>query len=165
MESLYDLLIWLSQRHEKINGKCWSDNLRFDLEKKNIKSGKFYLMENNQWKYDTLKVGDKEIILKGLPQLPKNLREVEPWEYAEKLYEEYKYSSPFGQTGYGKSNFRACTSDELSFEQLLLGKNRVEAMCALEAFILLGNLPWEEENHWYRKGKDPWFVVYKSWIV
>lgn len=167
--TVYEILLNLVQKHERIKGGCYSDMLRFDFVKKNIFKGKYFLMKNGALTQKEICLLDGTVYnLRNLPLLPLELT-VQPFNILGDLYLQYKYSVGSGRSMRNKGNFRACTSDELAFEQLCNGEERIKAQYALEAYVLLGSvsgvLQWPDLKHWFWKSKiDPWLILYRDWF-
>lgn len=126
--------------------------LQIDLEHKNIRRGKTILMEHGIPKNDF-----------QLPQEPVS------WETLDNLYQEYKHSVPSSQKK-GRSPFYALPEDELSFNDLVTGKPRGEALeqlqLAILAGVLNGSLQWPDPKKWFIQSEiDPQFVLLRSWFT
>lgn len=163
--SLYEIICEIAQKKKKIEGGGFSDLLTFDLKNKTIRSKKMFLL-NKEGIVTQIQLEDGTCY--SLKQIPFFDGEIaDPYKEVQRLYDDFIFSRPSARTEYSNMNFRCKKSDELTFEQIMQGKDRNEARCALEAFILLGALSgifeWKHENHWYWKGKNG-LVLYKDWV-
>lgn len=148
--TLYDILIYLSQeRREKIY---------VNLYNKSLKIGKKVIIDNGEVQQYEIISGDDKYEFDCLIKDKLNLDE---------LYEQYKTSMP-SEHDNGKHYFKALSVSELTDAQLVLGMPRFEARIRLEAYVLLasivGNLKWQNPNHWYWVGKDKDFVILRKYI-
>lgn len=118
-----------------------------------------------------LKVGKEVIIDKGIVadgyefNAPSN-----PLEEIESAYDGFYYSRPSERSEKNRhSYFKAMRYEEMSDEQLILGKPREVERAKLELTVLLsiiGGWKWEESyGKWYWKSKKyPTLVLLKEWI-
>ena len=110
--------------------------------------------------------GDNYTDIKQLVAIPLT----DPWAIVDKLYHEYKYSTP-EKTGLSKSSwFYALPYEDMSDVELVIGGSRSIAQAKLEGYILCaslsGILKWEDDNKWFQMSeKDNDFVIIKNWIV
>lgn len=157
--SVYKTLVELADEHTKIVGGGYTDFLIFDFEKKDIRSKKKYVVKNGKLIVDKIFLEDGREISFAEVEL---ISEEEKNQNIQTLYDNYIYSCPTGMEA--KSHFRPKTSDELTFEQLLNGAKRSVERCKLEAFIVLGNYQWINENHWFFKG-DNGMILHRDWFI
>lgn len=137
-----------------------SDGERFsiNLEKRNLKIGKNWLIKNGE-------TAEGDIICSFRPVAP-------ILEHVENLYKEYKYSCPSERSEkHGKCYFKALPVEEMTDEQMVCGENREVARAKLEGFILCmilkGEFEWDEVlmGRWFWQSKtDKDLVVLRSWI-
>ena len=135
-----------------------------DFEKRTIKVGKEYLI-NNEDNYTS------EDLFGKLYDEPYSLHVV--LHVIRDLYKNYKYSLPSERSdSKRKKYFKALSVDELTDEQLMCAWKRETAQAALEGFILCsiiaGHLTWDEdvmEGKWFYQSKnDSDLVILKSLI-
>jgi hypothetical protein len=168
METLYDIILEMAKKPSHIIGFGDSDLLSFDLEKKDIKSKKKYIMMNGKLKTDELELTDgrhynlKNIELIDRKEKPIHLNEVE------ELWHRYYISVPSRRSQRSRCNFKAKHETELSFIEML-GASRTYAQYELEAFILLNSIvnqfEWKIKNYFFWKSeKYPQLIVFKDWI-
>lgn len=131
-----------------------------DLEKRTMKVGREVVIDNGE--YDTSKklynveIYSPEVLLHMIRE----------------LYRNYKYSLPSERSdNKRKKYFKALSVDELTDEQMIVGKPRESAQFALEAFVLCtilnGDFVWDEELHgkwFYQRPSDPDLVILRSWV-
>ncbi len=163
--TLYEIICDLAQRHCRIKGMGSTDQLKFDLVEKNIQCGKGFIMQHGQFCVDWLDLTDGTFYVfdDGLINLKEN-----PYELLENLYVRYRDSLPSKASVNNKGNFRAKVSDELTFEQLLEGEDRLWLQYQMEALILLGSLKgifkWNDPKKWFWKSSTG-LILYKSWLL
>lgn len=156
--SVYAILCHLADEHTKLIGGGYTDFLTFDFEKGNIKSKKKYIVKNGELAIDEISLEDGRKISLKEKEL---ITEEEKNQDIQTLYDNYICSRPSWIDA--KSHFTPKTSDELSFEQLLNGEKRSVERCRLEAFVILGNYQWPNEEHWFFKGNNG-MVLYRNWF-
>ena len=136
------------------------ERFHIDFEKRIMKVGGEVIINNGE--YDTSKeLYDGEIYSPEV--LLHMIRE---------LYRNYKYSLPSERSDSKRRKyFRALSVDELTDEQLIVGKPREVAQFALEAFVLFtilsGDFEWDEELHgkwFYQRPSDPDLIILRSWV-
>lgn len=148
MKTIYDELL---ERVE--NGERFSIN----LESRNLKVGKDYLIKNGECEVGRILYGRHPISIKD---------EIE-W-----LYKDFKYSCPSERSdSKRKGYFKALCVDELTDEQMVCGANREVTQAALEGYILcailMNHLKWEDltDQRWFwQSSNDKDLVILKSWI-
>ena len=136
--------------------------LHFDLAKKNIKYGRKYIVKDGEVQETSISISEQNYVITK----NNSVREFEsPYETVQVLYDDYINSRP--GTHNTRSVFRAKTSDELTYDQLVDGKDREVARCRLEGFIILAAInkmwTWKNPKHWFWLGKNG-LVIYKEWI-
>lgn len=167
MNSLYDVLVKLSQSHCKFAMKYggYADLLRFDLKNKSIYNGDFYIVKNGKVVVDEIKLVDGQKFT-GL----QSLRLVDRERCLENLYAQYHNSAPSKHCQFSKSNFIARDSAEMNVFELMDGMDRIEAQYRLEAYIMFASMMgWlddliEEGKFFWKSESYPKFVVFKDWI-
>lgn len=126
----------------------------------------------------TMKVGKDKIIDNGEYNTSRPLYDPEIYEAQtvlstiERLYKIYKYSLPSERSDNKRRKyFKALQTDELTDEQLIMGKPREVAQFILEAFILCailsGDFVWDEGTmgKWfYQCPSDPDLIILRSWV-
>ena len=136
------------------------ERFHIDFEKRTMKVGREIIINNGE--YDTSKVlynGKYD----NLNAILDEIRE---------CYFDYKYSLPSERSdNKRKKYFKALRVDELTDEQLIVGKPRELTQYALEAFILCmiirGDFVWDEKilGKWFwQDGFDSDLVILKRWI-
>ena len=171
--TLYDVICEMGKAHCRIAMKNggYSDLMRFNLTRKSLKNGDFFLIKDGEVVVDKLKLNNGQTF-SGLQSM--KLIDIQQGcfkENLERLYIQYHASRPSMRCRYSKSNFVAKHETELSFEEML-GKDRTEAMYELEAYVLLSamagvNIPAElgmEEKHYYWKSEFPSLVMFRDWM-
>lgn len=87
----------------------------------------------------------------------------------ERLYAIFKRSVPGKHERLNKGNFKALSSDSLSYSELESSISRTEARILLEGFILCAAsaklMPWANPAHFYWQGADPDLILYREWII
>lgn len=87
----------------------------------------------------------------------------------EKLYAQFKRSVPSKREQLNKGNFKAYSSDKLSFEELETNAPRQIARALLEGFIIIaasaGLIRWKNPAHFFWQGTDPDLILYRNWII
>lgn len=172
--TIYEIICEMGKAHCRIAMKNggYSDLMRFNLTKQTVKNGNFYLIKNGEVAIDEVKLADGQVF-GGL----KDMELIEPQENfkerLEELYAEYYNSRPNRRCNYSKSNFVAKHETELSFDEMVNSKDRLEAMYALEAYVLLSvmsgvdvaNELEMEDKHYYWKSKElPSLVMFRDWM-
>lgn len=138
-------------------------NLKFNLANKDIKYKKKFIVQQGKIMLDSVKdCNENEYRI----QKDKIIDETgDVYSIVQELYNAYIVSRP--NKNNRKSVFRAKKADELSYEQLVSGKDREEARCELEGFIVLNAMAqkwsWAHSDHWFWKGNNG-LVIYKEWI-
>lgn len=166
--TLYEIICDMAKHHCRIRDMGSTDQLKFDLENKSIRCGNGYIVQNGRYCVDWLDLSDGTFYLLNDSFFNMNIKD--PYVFVEELFKEYIVSRPSSIGAKNKGNFRAKTSDELSFDQLINGQDRLELQYRLEAFILLGALKgifkWENNKHWFWKSKNvPGLILYKNWLI
>ena len=139
------------------------ESFHIDLEKRNMKVGKDYL----------IKEGEFDETKKLLP----NFYQVYDLRLAlhmiGEFYKNYKYSLPSERSDNKRRHyFKALPMEEITDEQLIVAERREIACAALEGFVLCmivsGQLVWDEEvmqGKWFWQSKnDPDLVLLRSWV-
>lgn len=172
--TLYEVICEMGKAHCRIAMKNsgYSDLMRFNLTKQTVKNGNFYLIKDGKIVIDKVKLADGQVF-GGL----KDMELIEPQENfkerLEELYAEYYNSRPNRRCNYSKSNFVAKHETELSFDEMVNSKDRLEAMYALEAYVLLSVMSGVdvakeleiEDKHYYWKSKElPSLVMFRDWM-
>lgn len=165
--SVYNTLCELAEKHTKVKGGGYSDTFSYDLKEKSIRSKGKYIVKNGHFIIEQIVLETDEVIdLTGELLADHEMQMENQWEVLQQLYDSYLYSRPCVCSG--KSNFKAKTSDELTFEQLINGESRNVAKCRLEAFIILGAIcrifEWSNPQHWFWKGKNG-LIIYRDWLL
>lgn len=92
----------------------------------------------------------------------------EPYAQVERLYARFKRSVPSKQDRLNKGNFKAVSSDQLSYRELENNMPRQEARILLEGFVMLaaaaGLIHWKNPDHFFWQGCDPDLILYRDWI-
>lgn len=130
-----------------------------DFEKRNMKVGKKYLI--NDGKFD-----ESQELISGTYDTQAIFDTIE------ELYKEYKYSLPSERSdNKRKKYFKALPMEEITDEQLMVAERREVACATLEGFILCmivsGQLMWDEGlmGKWFWQcPSDPDLIILKSWI-
>lgn len=122
------------------------------------------------FKKRSLRIGNKTVINNGeyKGELGQTMTGVTPFFHAEKLFVNYKNSRPGSIKS--KSYFYARPAEEMMWEDLVIGEERLVAQARLEFFILtmiLEGFEWKEEfGSWFYQSKtDKDFVLLKEWFV
>lgn len=93
----------------------------------------------------------------------------DPYAEIERLYAQFKRSVPSRHDRLDKGSFKACSGDQLSYQELESNMPRQEARLRLEGFILLtaslGLLKWKNPAHFFWQGTDPDLIIYRDWII
>ena len=85
-------------------------------------------------------------------------------EIIEQLYANFKRSVPSAKYN-GKSYFKALDVEELTDSDIAFNWDRSYAQAALEGYILLGGLTWENDNHWFWQSQyDKDLIILKEWV-
>lgn len=83
------------------------------------------------------------------------------------LASEYYNSTDYKNSRLKSKYFKCKSQEDRSFVESITGKDRDQARIRLESFILfqiaLGNLVWENENHFYRKLDNCY--LFKRWFT
>jgi hypothetical protein len=146
-----------SEMYERVmNG----ERFHIDFEKRTMKVGGQIIIDGGE--YDTSKVLYNE----DYEHLDDILQKIGS------LYAVYKHSLPSERSDNKRRKyFKALSVDELTDEQLIIGRTREVAQYLLEAFILCmiikGDFVWDEEimGKWFWQDEfDPDLVILKSWI-
>lgn len=158
--TIYEEIVELANHNCKIKEGGHTRLLEFDFCKKRIKTGKLVIMDNGIITAKKVKLMDGVVIHFADKPLIKDANFADIY----KLYEDFLNSSPVGDSKRG--NFRAKSSDKLTYDQMMYGEDRVKARYALEAYILLGitsgKLIWKYDNHWFHEHNG--LVLYRSWF-
>lgn len=142
--TIYDKLV-----EEVTNGACY----KIDLVNKSLRVGKEVLIDEGNFDGDL--IGD----------LPCN-----PWEMAERLYNNFYNSRPGVWSKHDGKYFKAKPGDEMDFIELAKGEPRHIARAKLEGFILCavlsGLLKWNPRfGTWFwQSPKHENFVLLKAWF-
>lgn len=157
-----DALRELSLVHIKMNGKGYSDLIKFDFKKRRISNGETVL-------YDNGKIIPQKINLCGyhieLTEDMEIIKERGDYETLEDLYRVYKYSVAEPYDNYAKHNFVAVDIDDLSREQFENGGKRQVARIALESYVMFSEWVWENPNHHYWQSPNiKSLILYKEWV-
>lgn len=166
--SVYDTLVSMPQEHRRIKGHGYIDLMTFDFTTHSIRNGSYYFMKNGQLCVDVISLRNGSIITINSPFFTEEEAN-DPWKKVEELYYQYLISRPTEVANYLHPNFRAKSADELSFDELVTGIPRQQALYAFEGYLMLGIvsgvLKWPEDKHWYWKSETyPGLILYKSWF-
>jgi hypothetical protein len=139
------------------------ESFHIDLEKRNMKVGKDYLIKDGEFD-DNKELFPKLHEVYDLSVALRMIRE---------LYKNYKYSLPSERSDSKRRHyFKALPMEEITDEQLMVAERREVACAALEGMVLCmilsGQLVWDEEimqGKWFYQSKtDPDFVLLRSWV-
>ena len=166
MNSLYDVLISLSQSHCKFAMKNggYADLLRFDLKNKSIYNSEFYIMKNGKVVVDEIKLVDGQVFT-GL----RSMRLIDRERCLENLYVQYYNSTPSKHCQFSKSNFIARDSAEMNVFELADGMDRIETQYRLECYVMFASLMgWlddlvEEGKFFWKSENYPKLVLFRDW--
>lgn len=130
-----------------------------DFEKRNMKVGKKYLI--NDSKFD-----EAQELISGTYDTQAILDTIE------ELYKVYKYSLPSERSeNKRKKYFKALPMEEITDEQLMVAERREVACATLEGFILCmivgGQFMWDEKiiGKWFWQcPSDSDLIILKSWV-
>lgn len=130
-----------------------------DFEKRNMKVGKKYLI--NDGKFDK-----SQELISGTYDTQAILDTIE------ELYKVYKYSLPSERSdNKRKKYFKALPMEEITDAQLMVAERREVACATLEGFILCmivsGQLMWDEGlmGKWFWQcPSDPDLIILRSWV-
>lgn len=130
-----------------------------DFEKRNMKVGKKYLI--NDGKFD-----ESQELISGTYDTQAILDTIE------ELHKVYKYSLPSERSdNKRKKYFKALPMEEITDEQLMVAERREVACATLEGFILCmivsGQLMWDEGliGKWFWQcPSDPDLIILRNWI-
>ena len=133
------------------------EKFSINLEKRNMKVGKDWLIKNGKCETGRILYGYTPVQILDL---------IESW------YEDYKYSCPSERSdSKRKGYFKALSIDELSDDEMVYGEPREYAQAKLEGFILcmilMDLLKWDEETmgKWFwQSKKEPSLVILRQWI-
>lgn len=135
-----------------------------DLEKRNMKVGKEYLIKDGEFDKEQVLLGESFANIHNLTDLLFEL---------EVLYRVYKYSLPSERSdNKRKKYFKALPMEEITDEQLMVAERRETSQAALEGFVLCmivsGQLVWDENimnGKWFWQNQtDPDLVLLRNWI-
>ena len=148
--------IYYEMYERVING----ENFHINFETQTMKVGGEVVIDRGE--YDTSKV-----LYDGKYDSLKDILD-EIREY----YADYKYSLPSERSDSKRRKyFKALSVEELTDEQLIVGKPREVAQYALEAFILCmivrGDFVWNEKvlNNWFWQDEfDQDLIILRSWV-
>lgn len=175
MESLYKVLIRLSERNEYI-GKKHVGTIGINLTTKDIYCGKYTIMQSGKLLQDTITT-DKNTYKIGilietddLMSLGEDFFDIkgDPYNVMKKLFYTYYNSSPNRFNDQRKKNILCKSLNEMTYEELEQGENRNKAQTMLEGYILLGGLnkwiTWDEKSNFFTKIDDS-FYLFRDWIM
>lgn len=168
--TFYEMILELSKYHLRMNlSGGFSDLIRFDLTEKSIYNGKTVLMENGAVVIDRIELSNGVVFedIKNMPLITDNKEDY--FSVIEKLHEEFLFSAPCSTFNYSNSNFKPKKSDDMTTDQLLNGKPRIQAQYSLEGYILLhsvlGNLSGVCNSKWFfYQLENSKLVLFKSWL-
>lgn len=139
------------------------ESFHIDFEKRNMKVGNDYLIQDGEFNND-----------EGLfPHLHQFYNSKSALRMIEEFYKNYKYSLPSERSdNKRKKYFKALPIEEITDVQLMVAERRETAQAALEGFVLCmivsGQLVWDQNimhGKWFWQSKtDPDLVVLKSWV-
>lgn len=93
----------------------------------------------------------------------------DPYAEIERLYAQFKRSVPRKSDRLDRGNFKAVSSDSLTYAELEENMSRQEARILLEGFILLaavaGIIVWNNPRHFFWMGSDPDLILYRDWVA
>lgn len=163
--TVYDFLPLAANAYTTIRGGDKTEELRFDLTRKSIQSGRLYIVRGGQLALRKVYLANGTVCeLDGLIDFSG-----EPYAQIERLYAHFKRSVPNRHERLNRGNFKALSSDALSMRELMDNMPRVEARYRLEGFILLasasGLIPWRHPQHFFwQSANDPDCIIYRDWI-
>ena len=164
--TVYEFLKQAGQSHSGIVGGVRTDDIRFDLTARNIRSGKKTIVLDGKIACPHIALENGETyILDGLIQF-----DGDPYAEIERLYARYRRSVPSRHERLNRGYFKALSSDALTMRELEENMPRLQARIELEGFILLasaaGLIPWENPRHFFwQSPDDPDCIVYRDWII
>lgn len=163
--TVYDFLPHAANAYTTIRGGDKTDELRFDLTRKSIQSGRLYIVRDGLLALRKVYLANGTVCeLDGLIDFSG-----EPYAQIERLYAQFKRSVPNRHERLNRGNFKALSSDALSMRELMDNMPRVEARYRLEGFILLasasGLIPWRHPQHFFwQSANDLDCIIYRDWI-
>lgn len=163
--TVYDFLPLAANAYTTIRGGDKTEELRFDLTRKSIQSGRLYIVRDGQLALRKVYLANGTVCeLDGLIDFSS-----EPYAEVERLYAQFKRSVPNRHERLNRGNFKALSSDALSMRELMDNMSRIEARYRLEGFILLasasGLIPWRHPQHFFwQSTNDPDCIIYRDWI-
>lgn len=86
------------------------------------------------------------------------------WQTAEELYAKFKYSAPCEHSNGNTPYFKALRYEDISDNELVFNENRNITQAMLEGYLLMADMEWQNNEHWFRKGTDEDFIVLKDWV-
>ena len=136
------------------------ETFHIDFEKRNMKVGKDYLIEDG--KFD---------VSKELVSGPYDMKTI--INMIEELYKNYKYSLPSERSDNKRRKyFKALPMEEITDEQLMVAERREVSQAVLEGFVLCmivsRQIVWDEnlmQGKWFWQSKnDPDLIVLRNWV-
>lgn len=94
----------------------------------------------------------------------------DPYKEIERLYAQFKRSVPGKRERMDKGNFKAVSSDLLTYQELENNMSRQGARLLLEGFILLiaavCGIHWANPKYFFwQSSADPELIIYRYWIT
>ena len=167
--TLEEILIKLSEKHEKIIGGGYSDLLVFDQNKKNIKSGSLFLVQRGKIIPQLLMLenGDTYAITETMKWIQPISGDA--YHYITELFRKFKKSRPDRYSDMLRSNFYAYPLEMLSIHDVAFAEKRQTACYRLELTLMyLTNcrrIKWKNQNHWYWCSPDDKdLILYRNWF-
>ena len=139
--------------------------LDVDLATRMIRYGNTTIIDGGKLQSASITMSDESIVqFEGVMAFA-----AEPYAEIEKLYAQFKRSVPNKHERLNKGNFKACSSDALTFQELENNMPRLNARLLLEGFIVSAAsarlIPWRVPSHFYWQGADKDLIVYRNWIM
>lgn len=164
--NLHEVLIEMTEQHQRIKGGGYSDLLFFNHKTKTISNGKTVLVKDGKIVPQIIKLTDKELTLE------------DDWGYEhedfysgmERRFDEYYKSVPTKCERFVKTIFMAKALNKYSSytEMMNMSNNRAKARYELEWFFMAssinGDIKWLNDKHWFWKSPNTKLIIYKEFI-
>lgn len=167
--NLYEVLMEMSKRHQRIKSGGYSDLLYFDHKTKIIKNGKTVLVDKGKIIPQTIKLTDMELELVddwGFVQVAQE----DFYEGMEMRFIQYYKSLPTQHERFVRCIFPTKTINKYcSYEEMMnANSNRAKCRYELEWFFMAssvnGNIKWQNDKHWFWKSPNSKLIIYKEFI-
>lgn len=162
--NLHEVLLEMSEQHQRIKGGGYADLLYFNHKTKTISNGKTVLVKDGKIIPQTIKLTDRELILED----DWGMINEEFYAGMERRFDEYYKSLPTKCEKFVRTIFPAKALNKyLSYAEMMnTSNNRANARYELEWFYMASSVNrmvvWNNPKHYFWKSSNNKLIIYKE---